>query len=83
MSGEGDPRFDVRVPPLRRPSHALSGLYAPARPAVIIPPPLRREPAPVRVSGGVLLPPAAVDLDDDGDLPTLPSQLDYEPEAAK
>ena len=29
----GDPRFD-----LRRPPHARTGLYAPARPAVIVPP---------------------------------------------
>lgn len=29
-----------------------------------------------------LLPPAGVDLDDDGDLPTLASQLDHEPDGA-
>lgn len=71
------------TPPLRRPSHALTGLYAPARPSVIVPPPLRRESAPVRPAwrpGDVALPALC---DDDGDLPTLASQLDHEPEAAK
>ncbi len=62
-------------PPLRRAPGAVTGLYAPARPAAIIPPPLRREPAPVVASGGVLLP--APVLDDDGDLPTLCTQLDH------
>lgn len=75
MSGEGDPRFD-----LRRPPHARTGLYAPARPAVIVPPPLRRETAqrPAWRPGDVVLPA----LDDDGDLPTLASQLDHEPDGA-
>ena len=76
----GDPRFD-----LRRPPHARTGLYAPARPAVIVPPPLRREPAPSPPSWrpGAVLRPAAVaddDLDATPDVQTLPSQLDHEPE---
>ena len=80
MSGEGDPRFDVR-PPLRRPAYALTGLHAPRTPSVIIPPPMRRETAerPRWQPGDVVLPA----LDDDGDLPTLASQMDHEPEGAK
>lgn len=39
-----DPRFDVR-PPRTVPPHARTGLYAPAQPSVIIPPPHRREAA--------------------------------------
>jgi len=50
------------------------------RPSVIIPPPLRRETAqrPAWRPGDVVLPP----LDDDGDLPTLASQIDHEPDGA-
>lgn len=75
-----DPRFDVR-PPRTIPPHARAAWHPVARPAVIIPPPLRREtaqPRPAWRPGDVVLP-ATVDLDDDGDLPTLASQLDHDP----
>lgn len=67
-------------PPLLRSPAATTGLYAPVRPSVIIPPPLRRETAqrPAWRPGDVVLPP----LDDDGDLPTLASQIDHEPDGA-
>lgn len=66
------------TPPLRRPSHALTGLYAPARPSVIVPPPLRRESAPVRPAwrpGDVVLPA----LCDDS---ALPHEAASEPDAS-
>lgn len=57
------------LPP--RPAHALSGWYAVARSTVT---PLR----PHRDALPVILPPP-VEYDD-GDLPTLATQLDHEPE---
>ncbi len=44
--------------PLSRPPHARTGLYAPAQPSVIIPPPMRRETAqrPAWRPGDVVLP---------------------------
>ena len=42
MTRDGDPRFDVRVPPLRRPSYA-PGTELRVESLPIIPPPLRRE----------------------------------------
>ncbi len=58
------------LPP--RPAHALSGWYAAAARSTVTP--LR----PHSDARPVILPPP-VEYDD-GDLPTLPSQLDHEPE---
>ncbi len=74
-----DPRFDLRmrgrVPPLLRPTYA-EGRVLRVESLPIIPPPLRREtaqPRPAWRPGDVVLPA----LDDDGDLPTLASQMDH------
>ena len=80
MSGDGDPRFDVR-PPLRRPPHALTGLHAPRTPSVIIPPPMCRETAERREwqPGDVVLPPASAmphEAEDAPDASGLPHEAD-------
>lgn len=84
MSGEGDPRFDLRMrsrlPPLRAPSYAPGTLL---RVSPIIPPPLRRERGRETTAWqprAVVLPPPVADYDDAADVQTLPSQLDHEPE---
>ena len=68
-----DPRFD------RRPPSYAPGTVVRVWP--IIPPPLRREPAPVVASGGVLLPAPVLEEYDDGAAQTLCTRLDHEPEA--
>jgi hypothetical protein len=84
VSGEGDPRFDLRMrsrlPPLRAPSYAPGTLL---RVSPIIPPPLRRERGRETTAWqprAVVLPPPVADYDDAADVQTLPSQLDHEPE---
>ena len=72
----GDPRFDLR------PSYAPGTVL---RVWPLLPPPLRREPAPAPPSWrpGAVLRPAVVaddDLDATPDVQTLPSHLDHEPE---
>ena len=74
-------------PPLHRAPGALTGLYAPARPAVIVPPPYRRETAQPRRAprpGEATWPPVIGDVDIDAPPAdqTLASQLDHEPEGA-
>ena len=86
MSGEGDPRFDLRMrsrlPPLLRPTYA-PGTELRVESLPIIPPPLRRERGRETTAWqprAVVLPPPVADYDDAADVQTLPSQLDHEPE---